>query len=375
MKARSNWRILNVALLCGALVVGGVDRAYAQSFPYVLRPSQDYSESLEIQTRDIAALIQQLKSNYLSDRLAATQEIGRRAKVAQKSIPTVASWVSHEVDPWRSWRGVDSLIEMGALAKITILPLTLLLHDPDPLVRSNAIDALEHVEASAKVLDANMPEIFSGLSPENVDPTVRLSAVRMSARLGTPKLVIPKLHVLLGQKDYLYPWTRPAIIGALVEMGETELVTPMIALLQDPNPEVRGKAARELGEIGKPAKMLAKPNLMLLLEDPVPYVRISAARVMCGMGESEVAIPYLIPLLKHPLRSVRHNAIEAFGSQECLQSEKLNQPGICLECSFPTYWEKLDSQVILDFLQTPAGKVMNEPIDSPSTKPPDRPPQ
>jgi HEAT repeat protein len=293
----TNWQILNVALLCGALLVSGGDRAVGQV-------------ELQVDRMETSGLIELLNSANPNDRLTATQEIKRRGENTKKLIPRQIHWLLSEPDPFRSGRGLPDVIRMGELAKITTPHLIKLLNDPEISVRNSAIAALDQMALSENALDEIMPEILARLNLES-DPTVRFSAIKLSASLGEPEIVISKLYTLLEQEDRLYPWMRPYIIGALVELGEIELINPMLQQLKDSKPEIRSKTAQELGDIGLFAKTLVKPNLIALLQDPIPYVQISAAEALKQIGEPEVTIPYLLPLLKHSLPFVRRNAVFA----------------------------------------------------------------
>ncbi|WP_414574315.1 HEAT repeat domain-containing protein, partial [Nostoc sp. CCY 9925] len=83
----------------------------------------------------------------------------------------------------------------------------------------------------------------------------------------------------------------------------------LIKLIEDPESDVRSRAADALGKIGSEA---AIPGLIKLIEDPKYSVRSSAADALGKIG-SEAAIPGLIKLIEHPEYSVRSSAADALG--------------------------------------------------------------
>lgn len=99
-----------------------------------------------------------------------------------------------------------------------------------------------------------------------------------------------------------------------VTAPEPELVVPrLIALLQDPNPDLRQTAALSLGKI---ASAEARSGLMLALHDTDPLVRQYSAWGLGHLGghESAEVISALIVLLEDPVPAVAHASATAIGS-------------------------------------------------------------
>jgi HEAT repeat protein len=93
-------------------------------------------------------------------------------------------------------------------------------------------------------------------------------------------------------------------------MPTSEQITELIRGLSHSHPGVRTRSAKELGKIGSPAKG-AFSLLVAAAEDPVQSVRETAVLALSGFGAEAVAS--LIPLVQHPDKYVRRNAIWALG--------------------------------------------------------------
>ena len=97
---------------------------------------------------------------------------------------------------------------------------------------------------------------------------------------------LPRLHAIwgLGQVARIEA-ARNRRIGSAMD--------PLVALLRDPDPEVRAQAAKTLGD---PAHAPAKDALVEALVDASSRVRYHAAMSLGAIGDPEVA-PYLIAML------------------------------------------------------------------------------
>jgi hypothetical protein len=92
---------------------------------------------------------------------------------------------------------------------------------------------------------------------------------------------------------------RETAIDALARIGPAAIPSLIVAL-EDPNADVRDRAAQSLARMGPPAKE-AVPMLIAALEDPDWSVRRSAARALGQIGpEAAPAVPALMQLLKSP---------------------------------------------------------------------------
>jgi hypothetical protein len=137
------------------------------------------------------------------------------------------------------------LNEIGQFSKVGLPKLILLLRDPNPDVRSSAVDTLGYMRKSSK-------------------------------------LVIPKLIPLLQDHD---GWVRGRTAAALGEFGEPAkaAIPRLLLLLHDYDPIVRSFAAATLGKMGQSANG-SIPHLIPLLKDPDPFVRENASKTLKILG-------------------------------------------------------------------------------------------
>ena len=164
---------------------------------------------------------------------------------------------------------------------------------------------------------------------------MREIALRALARIADPRAVEPLVEALKTAEA----WLAPRIADALARHG-SHAVGPLIALLEqptrhparawaanvlgggqvaagrprarapldDPQDEVRAKAASALGRLGDPR---AVPHLLeRLLGDPAPFVRARIARALGQFDDAEV-IDRLVRSLGDPAWWVRMRSIEA----------------------------------------------------------------
>ena len=80
-------------------------------------------------------------------------------------------------------------------------------------------------------------------------------------------------------------------------------------LKEDTNPNVRGAAAKALGDLGCRA---ALPHLVEALKD-MEWVRFIVLQSLCGLGDEKVVEP-ILSLLEDPSPATRRSAIEALGA-------------------------------------------------------------
>jgi HEAT repeats len=101
------------------------------------------------------------------------------------------------------------------------------------------------------------------------------------------------------------------------------VVSVLLSLLEDSNPNLRRIAATGFARIGEPAYR-AIPPLIQHLTDSDPFVRASSAYALASMGQSaQSALRPLIRLLQDSEPHVRDSAIYALGRLEpFLQDEQ-----------------------------------------------------
>jgi HEAT repeat protein len=129
--------------------------------------------------------------------------------------------------------------------------------------------------------DIDDPVVFAALAvrlaaePENI----RVVAARVLGRAGNPE-ALETLTPLLGDPSGA---VRLAAVLAVEEYGAVDDMVPALAALidGDPDPQVRGSAARCLGIVATPASDAA---LARALADPEPKVRAAAAATASRFG-------------------------------------------------------------------------------------------
>jgi HEAT repeat protein len=201
----------------------------------------------------------------------------------------------------------DLLGRLGA--REAVEPLTGVLDDPDPSVRSAAISALAKLAPLAPD-DRGRAAVAKAVG--DADAVVRASAVRALAALDSPAVerdaerlaadpspaVRAELAVALveaGQEE------RPhAILGSLLEsrsaddriaglhaverLGGHAPSSRMPLLLDDPSPRVRAAAVGALAMVVDPGLPDPLPALVAALDDQAPSVRLAAARGLNARG-------------------------------------------------------------------------------------------
>ncbi len=134
-----NLRPLNIALLCGAFILGITDVGLADNYQRQPYPSQSYSPpSPPVTDQDLATAIEQLENSDVHVRLA----------------------------------GVRALSLMGDSAKQATPQLILLLKDSNPSVRSSAASALGIVGVEV----AGTAEQLEQVMKDDPNPEVRKAA-------------------------------------------------------------------------------------------------------------------------------------------------------------------------------------------------------
>ncbi len=138
------------------------------------------------------------------------------------------------------------------------------------------------------------------------DSDVREVALRALARIADPRAVEPLIKALENAEV----WLAPRIADILARHGEA-VVAPLIAVLNDGgNRPARAWAANVLGEV---RAQHAFPSVVRLLDDPEDEVRAKAATALGRMGDRR-AVGYLVDhLLSDPAPFVRARISSALG--------------------------------------------------------------
>ena len=138
------------------------------------------------------------------------------------------------------------------------------------------------------------------------DSDVREVALRALARIADPRAVEPLIRALENAEV----WLGPRIADILSRHGEA-VVAPLIAVLNEGNHRpARAWAANVLGEV---RAQRAFPSIVRLLDDPEDEVRAKAATALGRIGDRR-AVGYLVDhLLSDPAPFVRARISVALG--------------------------------------------------------------
>jgi len=133
----------------------------------------------------------------------------------------------------------------------------------------------------------------------------RNTAMVILKEIGEP--AVQHLPPLLLDKD---DDVRKFAIELLSDAGAREQAPALIErLANDPNPNVRGAAAKAIGALGCRE---ALPQLVAALKD-IEWVRFIVLEALCRLGDEEVVEP-ILELLSDPSPATRRSAIETLGA-------------------------------------------------------------
>ena len=184
------------------------------------------------------------------------------------------------------------------IGKPAVKPLIADLKDNDPLVRSNAVQALGVIKDSRAV-----EPLIAALNDK--DPLIQRQAVKALGRINDLRAVEPLIGVLeeRGKK----PHVRMSAAEALGKIGDSSAVEPLVAALSDPYWEVRSHAAEALGRIRDPS---AVEPLIEALKDQDATVRGNAVDGLARIKDPQ-AIEALSAALTDKNKTVRKKAARA----------------------------------------------------------------
>jgi HEAT repeat protein len=244
--------------------------------------------------KEIASLIEKLKSNDERELDAAIEKLG---KIGETAIPALIEALRDKNLLVRR-SAAQILVRIGSPA---IPALVKALKNSD--VRVRAAYTLGNIGAETKTA---VPQLIVLLKNSDVD--VRVSAAYALRNIGAEaKAALPQLVPLLKDSNANVRRSAASALGSIGAKAKTAL-PQLVPLLKDSNANVRGSVASALGSIGAEAKT-AVPQLVPLLKDSDANVRISAAFALGSIGaEAKNAVPYLVSLIKDSEANVRDSA-------------------------------------------------------------------
>ena len=222
------------------------------------------------------------------------------------AVPVLAAIVETKSADWGSATvrvtAADLLGELGPAASDAIPALINALADGDSAVRSRAAEALGAV-------GPGNDQVVGALTAQLKTAEAR-SAARGLARCGPVALTATDaLIALLDNPDPDIRWNAERTLG---KIRATAAIPRLVALLNDPDDQVREHAAEALGDIG-PEAASTVPALIAALKDKYMKVRRDSARSLGQMGPAaKEALPALQAIAKDdPEETVRQAAAGA----------------------------------------------------------------
>ena len=173
------------------------------------------------------------------------------------------------------------------------------LQDPNPDIRSSAVEALAKTSDSGTIAP-----LITAL--QNEFEWVRGRALQGLKDIGSP--AVPLLIIALENPNPQVCRKASCVLDnigyELKDIGDFRAVAPLIDALKDKHARVRSRAAYALSRIGNPSAI--KP-LIATIRDGAPNVRINALHALSKFGESTAAA--LTSALADPTTSVRRHTI------------------------------------------------------------------
>lgn len=207
--------------------------------------------------KSIKAWVDDLASPDLEVRLAAIREVGQIGAQASAGVPHLARIMIEDPDTDSRVQASFALSKMAPSSSAAVEQLAKALTDDEPLVRFNAIRALQRLKGDARPA---VPALLAALKDPSNHTTARTfnysvyqQVIRClgSAGSGMPELVpILKDHLAASQP----PLTRVVALVSLGELGPpARTIAPVIRLLsKDEDQEVRTIAIETLATLGEP---------------------------------------------------------------------------------------------------------------------------
>jgi HEAT repeat protein len=256
---------------------------------------------LELLSVPLLALKQERPEFWLAalrDKDAQRRTEARRRLLARpaEALPQLSAAL-RDRDPQMRLAVIGLLGEMGDEAADAAPALAERTADADSAVRRAAIEALAKIGPKAK----NTAFTFLLQALGDADADVRQAAQSALDRVGLPTskdrdvLVTALRKTRLGVKPRVYALN--ALAG--MQLETKELVAILTEALQDPEAEVRRRAALHLGKYGSKARETALPALVSALKDHEADVRAAAVAGLDALGGFRRAdVPLLIDAYK-----------------------------------------------------------------------------
>ncbi len=204
----------------------------------------------------------------------------------QRELPEITQWieVSQSSDINRRMQAAEELGKLGTPAASALLKL---LADPEPQVRHITIQALGNVGSHPPSREA-----LAHLVENEQEPIAhRRDAALSLGKIGTSNEVFTLIQVAKeSQQD---EELRANAIYALVQIGDANVVSQLIHLLEDQSALVREASAKALGHFSSP---FAIEGLLRLLQNEEEYpVQVAVIQALGNISmKANTSVPALL---------------------------------------------------------------------------------
>jgi HEAT repeat protein len=133
----------------------------------------------------------------------------------------------------------------------------------------------------------------------------RVAAAQALAELGEKEVLTP----LIGALKDAEPLVRSAAVHGLAQSGDAQAVLPLVGMVKDHDRNVRVSVVSALGQLGDQRAVVP---LLKVVDDREWEVRAALAGALGRLGNRS-ALPAVMSLLKDRDHEVRQNAVDAIG--------------------------------------------------------------
>jgi HEAT repeat protein len=219
----------------------------------------------------IAPLLMMLRSTDSEIRLWAVQTLGQIGD-------THTTWTTFSAHERKDFRANGFSSPQGTEVGAALLQV--MLSDPDELVRSGAVRAIENIGPQAEVAVSALVEVVQKSNQKEQ----RIAAIQALASIGPQAQGTAFLLDLLTDPDGQIPWRVLEALGPR-SPWIPQVIPVLIAALKDGAKKIRSRAVAMLMRLGPEASRIALPALREALRDEDPHVQ-SHAREAVRLIES-----------------------------------------------------------------------------------------